>query len=853
MGMRPGDLLVEYRDRNLVRRGSIPQDDLRLKLQPILNGVGSWSVTLPAEHRAVPYLRSPGAGVIVTNVSTGEIVLSGSTSKPTKKATASDPKGMSTISGLSDDRLLWDAVSAPDPTNADFTTQTLSHDVFTGDAETVMRHFVDANIGQTAPAGRKTGSLRDFIRLEAVNKHLGALVTRSIRFDYIGDVLKDIATLRDLRFRIVQVGNILEFQVAAINDRSAFIRLDIQNGTLQEQSVEFAPPKVTRPIVLGQGDGAARQIVTRTTPDSIQAETDWALIIEQTKDQRNTDVVAELQQAGDELLAADGFTKVAVKATPTNDLTMVFQEDFDLGDKVQVVIDGQPTNSNITEAAIICDNTGLTTAIAIGDIRDFDSQSALRQTVADTERRVSSLERNIEIREDIYSESEVDAKFAAEVVRVNALLASREPVTMELDPFYIGPGPAMVRLVGGTTLFGPYEWMTPYNAQKNRCVIVGPAGGSGVAKILAHSDESSKGGYEGVPYVTPYWGTYENRAGGASWSPNDQLLRATRLASGIVSLQGLFINFDAAGVAAGHVLFTLPPNMRPDTESLFLTNNSDTARGVIISTNGDVRLEIAIGTGTYISLSGISFPAAGVATWTLVNAQGGAAPAFANGWTDYVAGGGAYGRLAYWVDQYGIMWWRGMVKGGTLADGVAIVNMPSSVAALDVGTRYHHFGALSGSTMGGLAYSGGTTPHLEIKAPSVVNWTSACGVKVITNPALTLIDWMYDSKLGFQSSWANYSGNFTKYGVGKRGDGLCMATGLINVGVLGQKISILPKRYRPEGSLLIGNVLCATGRGRVDIKGDQYWETTATPPGSLVIAQGSSTWLSLDGVTWTAG
>lgn len=394
--LRPSDLLVQYRDRNLNKRGSIPLPDLRLKVQPVHNGVGSWSVTLPAEHRAVPYMRSRGAGIIITNTTTGAILMSGSASKPSKKATQADPKGMTTISGLSDDRLLWDAMSFPDPSNPNISTQTVSHDTFSGDAETVMRHYFDANIGQSAPAARKVGSLREFLRVEAVNKHLGANVDKTIRFDYIGDILKDIATLRDLRFRVVQVGDILELQISAVEDLTKLIRLDVANGTLQEQSVEEAPPKVTRVAVAGQGEGAERQLLMRTNAEAATAETEWGLIIEQFKDQRNTGVLAELEQAGDEILAADGFTKIAVKATPSNDQTMVFMEDFNTGDKVTVVIEGQETNSNITEAAIVVDDTGLHTAVAIGDIRDFDSSSALRQTVSDTVRRVSDLERNAE-------------------------------------------------------------------------------------------------------------------------------------------------------------------------------------------------------------------------------------------------------------------------------------------------------------------------------------------------------------------------------------------------------------------------------------------------------------------------
>ena len=596
MARQPEDIIVEVRDRNLRRKGAIPTQDLRLKMQPVHNGVGSWSITLPAEHPRVADLRAPGAGILVTargkdipgtpdtyapgaearrnlcrnpifeldlagwtaesgavltRITTGQIsgsasmkvsnggdtyhqvamtagdvftfsmsyktigtvagvprlyaaapgasavvyalpltqtspgrfslttppavstgngifalfsptiggevvidevlieksasalapfsgdttddpkigysyewvgaanatesiqrvnnvipglapvpvwktMFSGPTSKPTKKATSADKKGMVTISGLSDDRILWDTVSFPQPSNPDVATQLSSHDVFSGNAETVMRHYADVNLGPNAPAARKTGSLKEFFRLDPVNSNLGATVNKTTRFDYVGDILHEIATLRNLRFRVLQVGNILQLQITAVADRSKFVRLDIENGTLQEQSVETAPPRVTRVIVAGQGEGTARQILARVNSVSSAAEIEWGLIIEQFKDQRNTNVLAELQQAGDEILASDGFTRVAVKATPSNNMTMIYMEDFDTGDKVSVVIDGQETFSNITEAAIICDSSGLTSAVAIGDIRDFDSSSALRQTVADTQSRVSRLEREIE-------------------------------------------------------------------------------------------------------------------------------------------------------------------------------------------------------------------------------------------------------------------------------------------------------------------------------------------------------------------------------------------------------------------------------------------------------------------------
>lgn len=395
------DILVEIRNKNLTRMGAIPAPDLDLKIQPVFNGVGAWSVTLPAEHPKVPMLRAPGAGILVTNLVNGETILSGSTSKPTRKASSEDPKGTLTVSGLDDNRLLWDARAFPDAQgSADPGAQTRANDVRTGNAESLMRAYTAYNIaGSHAPAGRHpSGSLRDRIRLEGTNKGLGATLTKRPRFQNLGELLLEISAESGLNlgFRMVQVGDIIEFQVYQPQDRSKFIRLDVANGTLSDQSVEFAPPEVTRSIVAGQGEGTDRKIIQVQTTDSIAAEAEWGLVIEEFMDQRQTNDTAELTSAATGDLAERGFTKVAVKATPANDQTMVFMRDFFLGDKVSVVIDEQEPNSYITEAAIVINQSGIQTAVAVGDIRDFDSDSALRQTTADNTRRIDALERNSE-------------------------------------------------------------------------------------------------------------------------------------------------------------------------------------------------------------------------------------------------------------------------------------------------------------------------------------------------------------------------------------------------------------------------------------------------------------------------
>jgi hypothetical protein len=308
---------------------------------------------------------------------------------------------MVTIAGLDDNRLPFDAKAFPTPSIADPALQTTAYDVRTSPAEDLMRMYIAYNIcngallGVThAPAGRLAG-FRTRLRVSPASGHLGTTMTQRARFDNLGELLNKIAaeSTPQLGWRIVQVDDELEFSVYQPTDRSGFIRLDVANGTLNEQSVEFAPPEITRSIPAGQGDLEKRKFLQVTTAASLAAEAAWGLVIEDYKDQRQTNDTTELTNAALGDLNERGFTKVAVKAVPSNDQTMIFMTDFFMGDKVAVVIDGQEQpNSHITEAAVVVDENGLQSAVAIGDIADFDSSSALRQTVSDNTRKIAQLE-----------------------------------------------------------------------------------------------------------------------------------------------------------------------------------------------------------------------------------------------------------------------------------------------------------------------------------------------------------------------------------------------------------------------------------------------------------------------------
>ena len=251
-----------------------------------------------------------------------------------------------------------------------------------------MHSFVMANVGPSAPVERRHARLVD-----GVSQGRGPSVIKSARFPVLGNLLTEVALLGQLGFRVVQRGPNLAFETYAIEDRTAFIRLDVANGSLAGQRVAITPPGVTRAIIAGQGELVKRQFLQVDTPESIAAEKDWGRRIEQFIDQRQTDDWNELQQAGDEAMEDSGFTAVNVQVVPMEDGAMRFAHDWYLGDKVSVVVEGQELTSNATGMVMQANADGFKVGVVLGDPTGFSVDAALAKRVTNTESRVSQLER----------------------------------------------------------------------------------------------------------------------------------------------------------------------------------------------------------------------------------------------------------------------------------------------------------------------------------------------------------------------------------------------------------------------------------------------------------------------------
>lgn len=385
--MQISDLTVEVRNSALQRVGQFTEADL-VDFRAVLrnNAVGSWSAKLRVGSRMGEALRQPGAGLILSTAQ--GTLLSGPTSTVITSQSIDDQDGTYTISGIDDSVLLKERLAYPTPTSADVTAQTTPYDIRTGLAEAVMKQYVDANIGPSAPASRRVAGLA----IQSL-RGLGSSVRGSARFETLYDLLKGLADVSGLSFTIEQVGSGLEFQVWQPVDRSSTIRLDLENGQLSKSEYSYTQPKVTRTIVAGSGEGAARTFLERTSADSLTAETAWGRRIEVFKDQRNTSDLTELQLAGDELLAIDGKTKVAVDIQPTDDTTMRYGIDWNLGDRVGVVVGSTQLTAVVSEVALLIKKDGVRLAATVGEpaALDFETQLVARST--DQALRLSQLER----------------------------------------------------------------------------------------------------------------------------------------------------------------------------------------------------------------------------------------------------------------------------------------------------------------------------------------------------------------------------------------------------------------------------------------------------------------------------
>jgi len=386
--MQIEDLTVEVRDPDLNRIGVItPKNLVGATFVTKFNNVGSWSIQLPSGDALGELLRQPGYGIILTGPN-GETILSGPTLTARLEQTQTNTEGDWLIEGVTDNVLLSERLAYPTPSTADVTAQSSGYDIRTGAAETVIKEYVNVNLGPGAATGRDVTGLT-----VETDEARGGTVFANARFDQIQELIYNLAQVGGIGYLLKQVNGGLEFSVFEPVDRSADIRMDIQNRKLSSSIYSYGTAKVTRAIVGGRGEAENRIFAERSNSESLQAETTWNRRIEKFVDARQSEDLDELNTAGDELLVDEGKTIVEMSVTPADEGNMVYGIDWFLGDTVTVVANDIEEKAVVTEVGIQIGDDGVRIGATVGTPLGIEFEAKLLAKVNQQDARISNLER----------------------------------------------------------------------------------------------------------------------------------------------------------------------------------------------------------------------------------------------------------------------------------------------------------------------------------------------------------------------------------------------------------------------------------------------------------------------------
>jgi hypothetical protein len=243
--------------------------------------------------------------------------------------------------GFDDNIVLARALALPVINGPPYSSQ--SHDVRTGVGSTILREFVYYNIGAGARSDRQINGLT-----LAADGILGNTITGRARYINLLELLQSLAIQAgNLGFRVIQSGSNIQFQVYASTDKTSTAVFSPDMENLVEYSYLEEASRVNYVWVGGGNEGTARIIVERGNSSSIQRYGR----AEDFKDRRDTTDTDELYKAADEVLEKEQqITRLGILPIDTQGL--MFRRDWDLGDKVTVIVDDEEIKDIVREVTL---------------------------------------------------------------------------------------------------------------------------------------------------------------------------------------------------------------------------------------------------------------------------------------------------------------------------------------------------------------------------------------------------------------------------------------------------------------------------------------------------------------------
>lgn len=366
---------IFFVDGNNQRLGQV-DDFNRLEISLRFNDVGKFSLELPGDHPAAGWVTWKGGVQIVRD---GQELLSGLMRKVQHKLDKSNNDLV--ISGPDENTFLAERVVYPEK-SGNFAAQ--AYDIKSGAAETVLKYYVSNNAGPDALLARRT------LTIEA-DAQRGSTITGRGRFQNLLEFLKELALqgTSELGFRVWG----REFQIYEPADKRLSVIFSLELGTLTQFESNIEAAKFNYLIC-----GAAGEATSRT----FREQGDSASVVrygrmESFRDRRDTSDAAEIYQTLKQELARNA-ERFSVRFATADTAGMRALEDWMLGDKVTVVIDGQAIQEMVREITIKVDRNGEQIQPAVGTPEAINALSGVFGSVFENVRRFERRINHLEVR-----------------------------------------------------------------------------------------------------------------------------------------------------------------------------------------------------------------------------------------------------------------------------------------------------------------------------------------------------------------------------------------------------------------------------------------------------------------------
>jgi hypothetical protein len=373
----------------------------KLTLIMNFNDVGKWILELPPEEtdsiNKILEVRREGdglGGIIVTR--DGNIIFSGPIRniEMNEDWSGIEDQGSFITTGIDDTGLLATRMAIPPNPDGIYNFHRgtgVGYDVFTGKAESAMLHLVENNAGYLAVDPRAIPLLAT-----TTDGLKGNTITIRSRYHILIEKLQECALTSGLGFRVIQSYDeffgipILLFEVFQPEDVTETVVFSKERRNLSGYRYSVTAPEGNYILCGGGGEDTSRYFVgTGDEPSRVLYGT-----IEYFLDQRQTTVESELLQALYNELE-ERTEQTGLEIYPLDVEGTRFMEDYDLGYRATVEVQGETIQDVIRSIQITLDKDGEvitptvgTPGAAVGTtFRLFDQYRRLQGRVGKIEKR----------------------------------------------------------------------------------------------------------------------------------------------------------------------------------------------------------------------------------------------------------------------------------------------------------------------------------------------------------------------------------------------------------------------------------------------------------------------------------